>query len=132
MAKSTGYIIGRALGSAPRFVWVLIAVGAVAVGYRWSVALDEDAIEQARIISTQPTPVNPHAAKIAAAAEQARIDRGPTIGMTVGDVLKTKWGKPESINRTQSSAGTSEQWVYGNGNYLYFRNDVLQSISTRN
>ena len=51
------------------------------------------------------------------------------IGMTAKQVTtKTSWGEPNSINRTITSAGTNEQWIYGHGNYLYFRNGVLYAI----
>ena len=49
------------------------------------------------------------------------------IGMTK-EMCEDSWGKPESINRTTSSYRTSEQWVYGDGNYLYFDNGKLTSI----
>lgn len=53
---------------------------------------------------------------------------GVQIGMTKEDVLSSSWGKPQSINTTTSASGTREQWVYGNGNYLYFENDRLVTI----
>lgn len=54
---------------------------------------------------------------------------GAYIGMTPQQVINdTNWGKPKSINRTTTAAGTSEQWVYGIGTYLYFDNDRLTSI----
>ena len=49
------------------------------------------------------------------------------IGMTK-EMCEDSWGKPESINRTTNAYGTSEQWVYGGGNYLYFDNGKLTSI----
>ena len=49
------------------------------------------------------------------------------IGMTK-QMCEDSWGKPESINKTTNSYGTSEQWVYGDGNYLYFDNEKLTSI----
>jgi hypothetical protein len=57
------------------------------------------------------------------AALVAKIEHlpGVAIGMSKNQVLnKTHWGRPESINVTTSQYGTREQWVYGNGNYLYF------------
>ena len=36
-------------------------------------------------------------------------------------------GYPEDINRSVGSWGTSEQWVYSNRTYLYFRNGTLSS-----
>jgi len=57
---------------------------------------------------------------------------GVRIGMTAKQVReKTDWGSPESINSTITSNGTREQWVYGYGNYLYFRNGILESIQVR-
>jgi hypothetical protein len=51
--------------------------------------------------------------------------------MTQERVLQSSWGRPEHINRSDYSFGTKEQWVYGNGHYLYFENGVLTSIQTR-
>lgn len=63
----------------------------------------------------------------------------PEIGMTAREVLqKTRsqaydispkwWGGPKNVNTTKTASGTHEQWVFGNGWYLYFDNDVLTSI----
>ncbi len=55
--------------------------------------------------------------------------QGVSIGMTPKEVIeKTSWGKPKSVNRTTNQYGVSEQWVYGDGNYLYFDNGKLTSI----
>ena len=54
---------------------------------------------------------------------------GVKIGMTPEEVVeKTNWGRPQKKNRTTTTRGTSEQWVYGNGNYLYFENGRLTAI----
>lgn len=53
---------------------------------------------------------------------------GVAIGMTAAQVLASTWGKPKDINRTTRASGVHEQWVYGNGNYLYFENGVVTSI----
>lgn len=54
---------------------------------------------------------------------------GASIGMTAKQVLNnTSWGQPNKVNRTTTASGVDEQWVYGGGNYLYFRNGVLRSI----
>jgi hypothetical protein len=60
-----------------------------------------------------------------------RKKEGVRIGMSKEEVLMSSWGRPESINTSAYTFGTREQWVYGNGHYLYFQNDVLSSISTR-
>lgn len=69
----------------------------------------------------------------AEAAERAkeaarRRKEGVHIGMTPEDVLASNWGKPTDINRTTTATGVHEQWVYGNGNYLYFDNGRLTAI----
>lgn len=75
------------------------------------------------------------------AANEAKIEKarltqkkkeGVRIGASMDDALQSSWGKPERVNRTVTAHGTREQWVYGGGNYLYFRNGVLESIQTGN
>lgn len=53
---------------------------------------------------------------------------GVRIGMTQQDVIDSMWGKPERVNRTITARGVHEQWVYGNGGYLYFEGGLLTSI----
>ena len=68
------------------------------------------------------------------AAEKAERDRlaklpGVRVGMTASEVLtKTSWGKPSRVNRTTTSNGTREQWVYFGQNYLYFNNNILTAV----
>jgi hypothetical protein len=64
----------------------------------------------------------------AAAARARSAKPGVRIGMTTAQVLASRWGRPDHINRSTYSWGTREQWVYGSGNYLYFRNGILESI----
>jgi hypothetical protein len=48
------------------------------------------------------------------------------IGMT--KVMCTgAWGNPHDIHRSTSARGTTEQWIYGLTNYLYFSEDGLLS-----
>ncbi len=49
------------------------------------------------------------------------------IGWTT-DMCKEAWGKPTDINVTTTQYGTTTQWVYGSGRYLYFENGKLVSI----
>ncbi len=51
-----------------------------------------------------------------------RID----IDMTT-DQVRASWGNPRSITTSTFRYGTHEQWVYGPGKYLYFRNGILDS-----
>jgi hypothetical protein len=58
-----------------------------------------------------------------------RKTQGVRLGMSAEEVLQSTWGKPESVNRTTTSRGVREQWVYpGRHNYLYFEDGVLTSI----
>lgn len=62
------------------------------------------------------------------AERAAAVGKNPSIGMTTGQVEVSLWGKPESVNRTVTASGVREQWVYGNGQYLYFEDGVLTSF----
>lgn len=71
------------------------------------------------------------------AAEDARIAEeevrrkkpGVKIGMSKKQVIeKTSWGEPERINRTTTTHGEREQWVYDGGSYLYFTNGKLTAV----
>lgn len=64
------------------------------------------------------------------AAEEAkkRKSEGVRIGMSREEAAASSWGKPQHINTTTRASGTREQWVYGDGNYLYFNDGVLTSI----
>ena len=53
---------------------------------------------------------------------------GVHIGMTKDQALASNWGKPNKVNNTTNANGTREQWVYRDGNYLYFDNGILTSI----
>lgn len=55
-------------------------------------------------------------------------DRGVSISMSQSEVRASSWGLPQRVNRTTTASGVTEQWVYGNRNYLYFRDDKLTSI----
>jgi hypothetical protein len=56
------------------------------------------------------------------------IEKGSAIiGMTE-EQARMSWGEPDNVNRTTTRRGTSEQWVYGSGSYLYFTNGILDSI----
>jgi len=61
------------------------------------------------------------------AKAKARTE-GVRIGMTTQECIDSTWGRPESINRTTTAYGISEQWVYGMTSYLYFDNGILTDI----
>lgn len=50
------------------------------------------------------------------------------IGMSRMGAMLSNWGNPEKINKTTTASGVREQWVYGEGRYLYFENGVLTAI----
>lgn len=53
----------------------------------------------------------------------------PAIGMTKTDIEQSTWGKPEKINKTTYSWGTTEQWCYSDYKYIYFENGIVTAIS---
>ena len=53
----------------------------------------------------------------------------PKIGMTQEEVRKSSWGEPKDINKNTYSWGTTEQWVYYDNKYIYFKNGKVTSIS---
>jgi len=67
------------------------------------------------------------------AAQDACIARGKkpgtvAIGMLAQDVRDCGWGNPSGVNRTTTAAGTTEQWVFRGGNYLYLENGKVTVI----
>jgi hypothetical protein len=56
-----------------------------------------------------------------------RKKEGVSVGMTQDEAIASSWGKPRKVNRTTTSYGVREQWVY-DGGYLYFKDGVLTSI----
>jgi len=62
---------------------------------------------------------------------QRAVAADPTIGMTQQEAVQTLWGQPESKTRTVTASGSREQWVYGEGRYLYFDNGRVSAITSR-
>lgn len=56
------------------------------------------------------------------------IGSDPEIGMSETDVKLSSWGSPDSINKTTTEYGVSEQWIYGNGRYIYLEDGVVTAI----
>lgn len=86
--------------------------------------------ERAKLKEDLARKVAQNEALLAKSAKARKKAEGVRVGDSMQDAIDSSWGKPERINRTQSAYGTREQWVYGNGNYLYFRDGVLESIQT--
>ena len=54
--------------------------------------------------------------------------QSPRIGMSEQEVLASCWGKPRSRRRTGVEGLMRDQWIYGDGRYLYFDNGRLLAI----
>ena len=61
--------------------------------------------------------------KIAKAISKRQV----VIGMTTQQVLAS-WGGPVKKNRTVTTHGTHEQWIYPSDRYLYFDNGIMTSL----
>jgi hypothetical protein len=59
--------------------------------------------------------------------EQLR-EISPQVGMTAEEVIKTKWGQPQRINKTTTAYGVTEQWVYSGYRYVYLENGVVDAV----
>ena len=55
------------------------------------------------------------------------LDNKVQIGFTKQMCIEA-WGEPYDINRTITSWGVHEQWVYGIDSYLYFEDNILTAI----
>jgi hypothetical protein len=59
-------------------------------------------------------------------------DTPPAIGMSAEEVKKSSWGEPKTINKTTTTYGISEQWVYFGNRYVYLENGVVTAIQESN
>lgn len=53
--------------------------------------------------------------------------RRAKVGMKEKQALLA-WGLPKRVNRTTTARGSSEQWVYESGSYLYLDNGIVSAI----
>lgn len=56
------------------------------------------------------------------------VDYNLAIGMTALEVEESTWAEPDSINKTVTADIIREQWIYRNGQYLYFEDGILMSF----
>ena len=66
--------------------------------------------------------------------EAAVLEGNIFIGMTAHEVVQS-WGNPAKINKTISSTGAREQWIYRRGKigydqYVYVENGMVATIQT--
>ena len=76
-----------------------------------------------------PGRLNPDTSDADAKVEHAARTGKVMVGMTAAQVERA-WGRPLKINRTVAANVTSEQWIYGRGDYLYLDNGVLRAVQT--
>jgi hypothetical protein len=67
----------------------------------------------------------------AAAAAECKRRGDPHVGMKAAQLDATCWGKPDHINRKESSRGIHEQYVYGDGRFVYLHNGVVTEVQIR-
>ncbi len=67
----------------------------------------------------------------ATAAAECKRRGDPHVGMKAAQVEATCWGKPEHINRKESSHGIHEQYIYGDGRFVYLHNGVVTEVQIR-
>ena len=92
--------------------------------------IDSEAILNEQTIKEQQQ-INARTAAWAKEAKRLANLPGVRIGQSADYVTNnSSWGKPKKINSTVYSNNRSEQWVYGNGDYLYITNGQLTSIQT--
>lgn len=58
------------------------------------------------------------------------IKTDPYIGMPESSIESSSWGIPKRKNKTESTKGTTEQWVYDRG-YIYITNGFVTTIQTK-
>lgn len=139
MENTIAFSLGRLVGKHKLLAG--LTVGLLLAYMLWPVASESPPpappLKAAEVSQTAPaTPAqeapqksDPAAEAASKKAELAKWKKeGVTIGMTAERALLSSWGKPEKINRTTNEFGVREQWVYGGGNYLYFKDGVLTSI----
>jgi hypothetical protein len=64
----------------------------------------------------------------ASVAADCKRRGNPKIGMTTKEVTATCWGKPRQVNRTETSNVIFDQFIYGDGRYVYLENGVVRSV----
>lgn len=103
---------------------------------RWNKCLDSIEAEKEKIEAEREKHNAEWKKSIAAdrAEAAARAKRpGVRIGMTADQVInRTRWGRPNTVNKTITTQGVREQWVYGDGMYLYFESGRVTTIQTSN
>ncbi len=102
--------------------------------YRWEMDKNSEALNAALAACEKEQAASEKEQVASEAEERAKRDArqrlpGVKIGMPKKRVIEaSNWGEPKSINETVTGSGTREQWVYGDGQYLYFTNGRVTAI----
>lgn len=59
---------------------------------------------------------------------EENIKERPSLYMTSDEVRNSTWGEPMDINKTTTSGGIHEQWVYYGNRYIYLDNGIVTAI----
>ena len=65
------------------------------------------------------------------AAIDKRCKTPTRIGMRAAEVVRSCWGNPEHVNRTETAGHVREQWVYPGLGYLYLQDGIVVARQTR-
>ena len=94
---------------------------------RYKIEAERKRIEEERRLTKINTERKAALTKKYGSSAAARILEGKIwIGMTEQMLLES-WGKPEDINSTVTRYGTSKQFVYGLGRYVYVENGKVDA-----
>lgn len=52
----------------------------------------------------------------------------PKVGMTAREVYDSSWAYPNDVVKTTTSSGTTEMWIYPEGNYIHFKDGRVSSV----
>jgi hypothetical protein len=102
--------------------------------YRWEMDKNSEALTAALAVCEKEQAASEKERTALEAEERAKREArqrlpGVKIGMTKKQVVDaSNWGQPISINETVTGGGTREQWVYGDGHYLYFTNGRVTAV----
>ena len=102
--------------------------------YRWEMDKNSEALTAALAVCEKEQAASEKKRAALEAEERAKREArqrlpGVKIGMTKKQVIDaSNWGQPISINETVTGGGTREQWVYGDGQYLYFTNGRVTAV----
>ena len=115
------YYIAKATGSNSCDAYIKDSIGNKIQAYKGKVADDGTTLIELDI-------QNPNHLTYHYISEDENGIKEPAIGMTTEEINNSTWGKPQKINKTSYSWGTTEQWVYSGYRYIYFEDGIVTAI----